>query len=1337
METIKGGDRYGQVTEEEKKHIPSFLELHLDLSTSQSSSSRPIACLPTNSIHVQSAEDEGMCVWYGQCGANPLSLFGSQANCPYNGTAKPLPSADRDNLAIVCPELVAELEAKQGGADIKTCCNGTQVLSVMQQMSTGSLLLQRCPTCVANFRQAFCHITCDPQQSQFMRAKEILTAPDTNKSVISILEVHITKQFVSGVYESCRDVLMPSANEPAISAMCGQWGTYYCNGTRWFDFMGSMSNGFAPFEIDYVYTEGQNSSFIPFNRTVIPCNQPASNTSQKACSCLDCRESCPQPKPLPPPQPPFTILGIDALVVVMALIFLLFTSCFITIYICLSCRSQSVDIMTRTSSGTDEPGCVDRTGAAMGDAITRFFTIWGTLCAEHPWTVLIVGALLSIGLSCGIVFLKVTTNPVDLWASPHSRSRIEKEFFDSRFQPFYRTEMLIIRPVGVDKVSHETPNGEELWGPVYNKTFLQEVLQLQNHIAKELTVTVEDKEVTLNDICFKPLKPANNHCTIQSVLNYFQNNPDNLNLNSTDSVFNLTINYINHLETCFRNPVSPLDGKLNLPCLGEYGGPVFPYTALGGFLNGSQTLGDNPPYKDATALVIIFVVNNFYNKDNLTQALAWEEAYLSYMKNFSHPMLDIAFSGERAVQDELSRESQGDIITILISYCIMFAYIALALGEFNGCGRLLVDSKITLGLAGVVIVLVSVSSSVGIYGYIGIPATLIIIEVIPFLVLAVGVDNMFLLVQTYQREARRPAESPSHHLGRVVGHVAPTILVATCSEAACFFLGALSGMPAVHAFALYAGMALTIDFILQMTCFVSLVALDARRQEDNRFDIVCCVKGKQKEGAPREGLLQKVFAGVYAPTLLSRWVRPLVMVVFAAWLCSSIAVVPKITIGLDQELSMPDDSYLQKYFKYLAEYLSVGPPVYFVLKGKLDFNNLTAQNKVCGTVDCNLDSLSTQVYLASRLSNRTYIAQPASSWLDDYMDWSVYNMKSSGTPCCRVKDSDGSFCPASDSESNCTNCDITVLEDGVRPDPSTFYEYLPFFLQDIPTQDCPKGGHAAYGQAVALHNDTQGEESVTASYFMTYHTILKTSQDYYEALLWARQVSDNITQAINAGGMEPAVEVFPYSVFYVFYEQYLTMWSDVGTSLGVSLATVFLVSFILSGLDLFSSLMVILTIAMILTNLGGLMYWWGISLNAVSLVNLVMAVGISVEFCSHITHAFSISQEDTRLLRAKDALTTMGSSVLSGITFTKFGGIVVLAFAHSKIFKVFYFRMYLGIVLFGAAHGLILLPVMLSFFGSAANKTRRQQQQQQRREEEGGEVKKPHNDQHWKVHAGL
>lgn len=61
-----------------------------------------------------------------------------------------------------------------------------------------------------------------------------------------------------------------------------------------------------------------------------------------------------------------------------------------------------------------------------------------------------------------------------------------------------------------------------------------------------------------------------------------------------------------------------------------------------------------------------------------------------------------------------------------------------------------VDSKISLGIAGILIVLSSVACSLGIFSYVGIPLTLIVIEVIPFLVLAVGVDNIFIIVQTYQ-----------------------------------------------------------------------------------------------------------------------------------------------------------------------------------------------------------------------------------------------------------------------------------------------------------------------------------------------------------------------------------------------------------------------------------------------------------------------------------------------------------------------------------------------------------------------------------------------------------
>lgn len=38
-------------------------------------------------------------------------------------------------------------------------------------------------------------------------------------------------------------------------------------------------------------------------------------------------------------------------------------------------------------------------------------------------------------------------------------------------------------------------------------------------------------------------------------------------------------------------------------------------------------------------------------------------------------------------------------------------------------------------------------------------------------------------------------------------------------------------MPAVRTFSLFAGLAVFIDFLLQISCFVSLLGLDAKRQE--------------------------------------------------------------------------------------------------------------------------------------------------------------------------------------------------------------------------------------------------------------------------------------------------------------------------------------------------------------------------------------------------------------------------------------------------------------------------------------------------------------------------
>ena len=136
---------------------------------------------------------------------------------------------------------------------------------------------------------------------------------------------------------------------------------------------------------------------------------------------------------------------------------------------------------------------------------------------------------------------------------------------------------------------------------------------------------------------------------------------------------------------------------------------------------------------------------------------------------------------------------------------------------------------------------------------------------------------------------------------------------------------------------------------------------------------------------------------------------------------------------------------------------------------------------------------------------------------------------------------------------------------------------------------------------------------------MTYHTILRESSDFVQALREARNMSDNITNTIlhwhtnltteqlgNSSWYQTREKVFAYSVFYVFYEQYLTIAQDTWMNLTYCLAAIFVMTFLLLGLDLWSSIIVIVTIAMILNSMFGLMYLWHIPLNAISLVNLVM-----------------------------------------------------------------------------------------------------------------------------------
>lgn len=53
------------------------------------------------------------------------------------------------------------------------------------------------------------------------------------------------------------------------------------------------------------------------------------------------------------------------------------------------------------------------------------------------------------------------------------------------------------------------------------------------------------------------------------------------------------------------------------------------------------------------------------------------------MKNYTNSQMDIAFSAERSIQDGIIEISTAEVSTVLISYLIMFLYVAIALGKIK------------------------------------------------------------------------------------------------------------------------------------------------------------------------------------------------------------------------------------------------------------------------------------------------------------------------------------------------------------------------------------------------------------------------------------------------------------------------------------------------------------------------------------------------------------------------------------------------------------------------------------------------------------------------------
>ncbi|VDP88598.1 unnamed protein product [Echinostoma caproni] len=155
-----------------------------------------------------------------------------------------------------------------------------------------------------------------------------------------------------------------------------------------------------------------------------------------------------------------------------------FNSCKIASHIYRGRHSTVSEIDVDPDLMIDSGNLIHRLRAWLEDKLSQGFSILGRSIATHPFVSLSVSSVVSIALCAGLSLFSVTTNPVELWSAADSRSRLEKNYFDQNFAPFYRTEQLIVYPVNQSFFWHmnlHPLSGDALFGPALQKDFLTEV----------------------------------------------------------------------------------------------------------------------------------------------------------------------------------------------------------------------------------------------------------------------------------------------------------------------------------------------------------------------------------------------------------------------------------------------------------------------------------------------------------------------------------------------------------------------------------------------------------------------------------------------------------------------------------------------------------------------------------------------------------------------------------------------------------------------------------------------------------------------------------------------
>lgn len=483
-----------------------------------------------------------------------------------------------------------------------------------------------------------------------------------------------------------------------------------------------------------------------------------------------------------------------------------------------------------------------------------------------------------------------------------------------------------------------------------------------------------------------------------------------------------------------------------------------------------------------------------------------------------------------------------------------------------------------------------------------------------------------------------------------MGHAAVSVTITSLTDFLAFLVGIITVFPSVFGFCLYTAVAVLFDYVYQITFFAACLALDGYREDSNKHAITfqtvlpkSYASDKSRSyrifcsgGQKLDGRVVEDSREHPANRFLQSHYGPFIMK-------PAVKVVILLLFAGYLGVSIYGCTKVNEGLKmtdlvaddsYASDFLDKSDAYFTNYGPRVTFVISEALNYWDGSVQSRLQDM------VEKIEATAYVEQQGLTefWLLEYMKY------------------------------------LTAVAGHANVTQEEFFRYLPSFLADQRFE--------RFKADIKLGNDGS---SIEASRFFIQSTNMSSSNRKMGLLEEFRDIAD-----------EFPVKTFPYHPMFPHYEQYLAVRPNTLQNVGIALVAMTIVAVFIIPHP-FSAILIVFCIISIDAGVVGIMTFWGVNLDAVSMISIILCIGFSVDFSAHITYAYKVSKDSTRNEKTITALYELGWPTIQSALSTMLG-LIPLAFANSYVFRTFFKTLFLVIGL-GFLHGIVVLPVVLSLIG--------------------------------------